>query len=82
MNRDYVLFHLREAREELERTIAEIEASPSYGYGEFVVAVTHLYHHVNTAWNARDVEPDRAETCSEADFAQWRQFPTDVDMSA
>ena len=50
MNRDYVLFHLREAQCEIERTITEIESGPSYDYGEFVVAITHLYHHINTAW--------------------------------
>ena len=81
MNRDYVLFHLREAADELARTIAEIEADLEYDYGEFVVAATHLYHHLNTAWNAQDSEPHRTDTCSEADFAQWRRFPTDLDLS-
>jgi hypothetical protein len=41
MNRDWVLFNLREAEEEIRRTIAEIEAVPDYGYGEFVVAMSH-----------------------------------------
>ncbi len=81
MNKDYVLVQLREAREELERTIRELREDPDYDYGEFVVAMTHLYHHVNTAWNARDVSHERAETCSENDFRQWRQFPTDLDVS-
>src|SRR5207245_9495991 len=81
MNKDHVLFHLQEAREELDRTIRDLRENPGYDYGEFVVAMTHLYHHVNTAWNARDVSHERAETCSEDDFRQWRQFPTDPDVS-
>ncbi len=81
MNKDHVLFHLREARTELETTLREIERQPDYDYGEFVVAMTHLYHHVNTAWNAREVSPERSQRCSQEDFSAWRQFPRDLDMS-
>ena len=49
MNRDYVLYHLREAEEELIRTIREIANVAEYDYGGFVVAMMHLYHHINTA---------------------------------
>jgi len=48
MNRDWVLFNLREAEEEIRRTIADIETTPDYDYGEFVVAMSHAYHHLNT----------------------------------
>jgi len=34
MNRDWVLSHLREAHDELRRTIAEIESKADYGQGE------------------------------------------------
>jgi hypothetical protein len=34
MNRDYVLFNLREARDELERTLRDIETNPDYGHAE------------------------------------------------
>lgn len=80
MNRDHVLWHLREAEDELRRTIADIESTPDYGYGEFVVAITHAYHHLNTAWNAKDESPARVAACVETDFRQWRQFPSDIDL--
>jgi hypothetical protein len=38
----------------------------------------HAYHHMNTAWNARDEPPERTVECSEADFIRWRQFPEDI----
>jgi hypothetical protein len=76
MNRDYVLFNLREARSELERTIREIETDTEYGHGDFVVAMGHIYHHVNTAWNARDSSEREARECSQQDFDRWRQFPS------
>ena len=81
MNRDYILFHLREAREELDGTIRELEAQPDYDVGEFLVAIGHLYHHINTAWNARDASAERAAACTQEDFARWRQFPDDLDLS-
>jgi len=80
MNREFVLFNLREAAEEIARTISEIEATPDYGFGEFSVAVQHLYHHVNTAWNAQNASPERAHACSQEDFDAWRQFPRDIEM--
>jgi len=81
MNKDYVLYNLREAAEELGRTIAEIEVDSDYGDEEFQIAVAHLYHHVNTAWNARHASAIQVEACVAADFARWRQFPPDIDMT-
>ena len=80
MNRSWVLLNLREAEEELRKTIAEIESTPDYGYGEFVVAVSHAYHHLNTAWNSRDEAEAVVHECSEENFEKWRQFPTDIEM--
>jgi hypothetical protein len=82
MNKDHILFHLREAHEELTHTIQEIEQDPEYDIGEYIVAMMHLYNHINTAWNGRDASPERAQACTEEDFVRWRQFPSDIDMSA
>jgi hypothetical protein len=38
----------------------------------------HLYHHLNTAWNARDESPEGVAATSEEDFQRWRQFPEDL----
>lgn len=81
MNKEYILFHLSEALEELSRTINEIKTDKEYGQEEYSVAMQHLYNHVNTAWNARDASESRAAECSEEDFYKWRQFPVDIDMS-
>ncbi len=78
MNKDYVLFNLREAQEELLSTIRSMETEPDYGEGEFSVAMMHLYHHINTAWNAREATAKQAEDCSEQDFNAWRRFPSDL----
>ncbi len=78
MNKDYVLFNLREAEEELVSMIRSLATEPDYAEAEFSVAMMHLYHHMNTAWNARDASEKQAEECSEEDFNAWGRFPSDL----
>jgi hypothetical protein len=80
MNRDWILFNLVEAQEELAKTIRDIKADLDYDYGEFLVAMQHLYHHVNTAWNSRDATSDQVANETEEDFGQWSRFPGDLPM--
>jgi hypothetical protein len=80
MNKDHILFQLREAFEELNRTIEEIGSTPDYGEPDFEVAITHIYHHLNTAWNSRNENGNVTTTCSDVDFSRWRQFPKDIDL--
>jgi hypothetical protein len=80
MNKDFVLFNLREAQEEIEKTIHDLETDVEYDEPEFLVAMMHLYHHVNTAWNARNSTPDQSKTCSEDDFKRWRRCPNDTEL--
>ena len=80
MNRDWILFHLGEAHEELSKAIQKIRDDPNYDYGEFLVAMQHLYHHLNTAWNSRDASPDQVKSENDEDFGRWSQFPGDLPM--
>ena len=52
MTRDYVLWNLREAAEALTGLIAEMEGNPEHDQGQFELELNHVYHHINTAWNA------------------------------
>jgi hypothetical protein len=80
MNRDWVLTNLREANEELTRTIADIERDATYDFGEYRVAMQHLYHHLNTAWNARDASPLAVQASTDAIFNRWSALPSDLPM--
>ena len=80
MQSDYILWHLREAAEALAGTLKAIESDQDYDQGELEHAMRHVYHHLNTAWNAKDASQDRIASCSAEDWLAWRQFPTDVDM--
>ncbi len=80
MNKNWVLYHLKEALEELERTIREIEAEAEYEEPEFTVAITHLYSHLNTAWNSQNASDQETSACSEENYSKWRQFPSGIEM--
>ena len=79
MNLDHTEWQLGEAEEELRRTIADLAGNPDYDLVEFEVAMAHIYHHLNTAWNAR-MDMDAWEANSDEDFRRLRQFPRDLSM--
>jgi hypothetical protein len=63
MNLFIILSYLKEAKEELDKTIEEIKKNKDYDFGEFAVAMSYLYQHLNTPWNLRDVTTQEAEEC-------------------
>jgi len=80
MNKEFLLFNLREAQEEITKTINDLEADADYDEPELSVAMMHLYHHVNTALNARHSTPAESKACSDADFNRWGSYPTDLEL--
>ena len=80
MNKDFLLFNLREAQEEITKTINDLETDAEYDEPELSVAMMHLYHHVNTAWNARHSTPEQSKNCSDADFNRWGSYPNDLEL--
>lgn len=82
MNREHTLFHLREAMSELENTISELASDPNFSEAEFYVSAEHIYHHLNTAWNAREASKSEATECSEPNFNKWRCFPSEFSLGS
>lgn len=78
MNREYLAFHLGEALEELSRTRDRCKTDSDYSEEELLVAMQHLYHHLNTAWNGRCISPERAKQCTDEDFNALGAFPSDL----
>jgi hypothetical protein len=79
MNLPWVHFHLKEAADELHKIIRQIEDG-AIGKDEFEIAVTHAYHHLNTAWNSRFITDDKARNHTDWDYNEWRQFPRDLNL--
>jgi len=79
LNRDWIARHLTEALEEIQKTIREVR-NPTYREGDYLVAMSHAYHHINTAWNARFASSEQHRECTQADFDSWRKFPHQSDL--
>jgi hypothetical protein len=69
MNRELILFHLKEPQEKLRGANEEFDKRSDYDEGEYFVAMTHLYHHLKTAWNSKDVSDEDARTSSDESFS-------------
>lgn len=75
MNRRVVLFHLREAADELKRTVQGLKRDENFSEDSLEVAMGHAYHHLNTAWNGRNQTDKQFRECSDGDFNRFRKFP-------
>lgn len=80
MNRSQILLHLSEAQEAIEQTMRDIQADPEYEYGDYSVDMTHIYHHLNTAWNSREATEGEVAEVTAGDFNRWSAFPRDLVM--
>ena len=81
MNKKYILYNLKEAIEQLTSTINDLETDKDYDFGNFKPDMEHLYHHINTAWNAKYSTDKESKECTESNYNKWRQFPNDNDFS-
>ena len=82
MNRSWVRFHLEEAHEELTSILSHIKLDEEYSEADFRVAMEHLYHHVNFAWNTRNASNTEveAEDTDMSYFYSGRKFPKDIPL--
>jgi hypothetical protein len=77
MNKDYVRYNLSEAQKALGDLIADMKSDPEYDYGNYVVDVAHVYHHLNTASNARDATKGAVDECSGGRFLSMAPVSSD-----
>jgi hypothetical protein len=80
MNAQVILSNLREAEEQLRSLISQAEQRPEFSFESFHIGMAHLYHHLNTAWNARNATRDQWVNQAEEDFKRWEQFPNDLPL--
>jgi hypothetical protein len=80
MNHRVVLFHLREAAEELNRMVEELSQDSRYTEESLEVAMGHMYHHLNSAWNGRNQTSKQHRECTDSDFNRFRKFPKEQEF--
>ena len=80
MKEESILGYLREAKQELDETITEIEQDNDFDPDGYYVSFQHVYHDLNTAWNSRKESDSKIQECTEEDVMRWRRFPSDFNL--
>ena len=80
MNRSLIQFHLEEALEELVETLDAIKNERIYSDSDFRTGMEHLYHHLNFAWNTRNLSSQYVNDHTDETFYELRKFPLDIDL--
>jgi hypothetical protein len=80
MNQRFILSNLKEAGEELQKLIQEMESRPDFSFEDFHCAMAHMYHHLNSAWNGRYVTNNEWRECTDENFEKWQKFPQDLPL--
>ena len=79
MNHKIILSNLQEAREELDKFEAKLNSQDKPDEVEFELSLRHAYHHLNFAWNIRNVETEKYKNLTDTDFREWSKFPNGFD---
>ena len=79
MNIRHTKHHLSEAMEQLQETLDAINSS-EFSESQLQIDLEHLYHHLNTAWNARNASEEETKECSDENYNKWGEFPTDLEL--
>lgn len=76
ISKSWIRFELQDAQEELTHIMDDLQNNSDYGAAEYQIAMAHLYHHINSAWNARHASMEDIE--SQEKYDEWEQFPKDI----
>jgi hypothetical protein len=78
MDHRHIRYNMEEIIEEASTILHNLKRGNAYSLEEYYHSMAHLIHHVNTAWNARDVSLETAEQAPPDLRQQWNQYPTDI----
>jgi len=59
---------------------ARLKTGENVLFDDFHLAMAHIYHHLNSAWNGRYTTDQRWRDCSDQDFSDWQKFPKDLPL--
>jgi|GEM_PF-1905280 len=80
LNKAIILYNLKDVMEQLERTIKDLEKNKKYELKEYWIEMSHIYHHLNVAWNARYAPLKKYKKISDKDFNKWAKYPTELPL--
>ena len=81
LNWKMIKSNIAEARDELEVIEAKIDSDEMLDEVEYQIKMEHVYHHLNFAWNARNISRDRYVNLTDQDFNKFGKFPEDIELA-
>ncbi len=78
INWEIVSSNLAEAKEELDELVAGKAPEGTTRDVWFQIALQHIYHHLNFAWNVRHESTEKYANLTDEDFERWGRFPEDL----
>ena len=72
--------NLEDALEELKRLNERALLGDMPDEVEFRIAMQHIYHHLNFAWNTRHESVQNYAGMMNEEFKQWGKFPKDLEL--
>ncbi len=79
VNKDWVLYQLRQARGEIDGVIDRLESNSDDIESEFKACMTNVYQRLNSAWNSRVESSDSSYDYE--DFIESRKHSSDMNCS-
>jgi hypothetical protein len=78
LNRALVRRQIEEAREQLEDLEARLKNGRRLSEDELEILLGHAYHHLNFAWNCRNVREEVYRSLTHSQFLKWGRVPLRV----
>ena len=73
-----ITHNLEDALDGLQKLNQRISSGEITDEVEFQIAMQHIYHHLNFAWNTRRESIEKYVGMTEEQFNQWGKFPEDL----
>ena len=74
-----ISYNLEDALEGLTHISEMFRPNVEIDESEFKVRMAHLYSHLNSAWNMRNVSETDLESATSEQMNVWSRFPTDLE---
>jgi len=73
-----ITYNLEDALVELLKLDKRISSGDMPDEVEFQIAMQHIFHHLNFAWNTRHESIEKHAEMTKEQFNQWGKFPEDL----
>lgn len=73
-----IAYDLQDAAQELSEIMKLISSQTAIDKDEFNVRMAHLYSHLNTAWNVRNLTSNDLDSADGKQRDLWMKFPEDL----